>query len=110
MEHNIPSHPNPAITALLLGPEMRSLMREKGELAEALWRELVAIRTGRLARSSRIETHIGGRGNDRWAVTLTVGGAGAAHGLPHEFGHDSDGRPVVGAHDLNAALTMLGGL
>ncbi|MEU3011058.1 hypothetical protein [Nocardia asteroides] len=109
MEHNIPSHPNPAITALLLGSEMRSLMREKGELAEALWRELVAIRTGRLARSSRIETHIGGRSNDRWAATLIVG-TGAPYGVAHEFGHDNDGRPVVGAHELNAALTMLGGL
>ncbi|MEV4155413.1 hypothetical protein AB0J48_20520 [Nocardia salmonicida] len=110
MDHNIPSHPNPAITALLLAPEMRSLMREKGELAEALWRELVAIRTGRLARSSRLETHIGGRGNDRWTATLTVGGDGADYGIPHEFGHDSDGRPVVGAHELNAALAMLGGM
>lgn len=109
MDHNIPSHPNPAITGLLLSPEMRGLMREKGEIAEALFREIVAIRTGRLARSSRVETHIGGRSNDRWAVTLTVG-AGAPYALPHEFGYDDDSRAVAGARDLNQVLNMMGGL
>lgn len=108
MEHNIPAYANYGVLGLMKSPEMRSLMRERGEIAEALYREIVAKRTGRLARSTRIETHIGGKANDRWEVTLTVT---APYAASHEFGYD-DGDQGVGAayRDLNQVLNMMGSL
>ncbi|MFF0546949.1 hypothetical protein ACFYTF_29345 [Nocardia thailandica] len=106
MEHDIPAPGNPAVVGLLKSDEMRALVREVGEIGQALYRETVAIRTGQLARSARIETLIDG---DRWACDLIVG-EGTRHGLPHEFGYDADGQPVEGFHDLNQVLNILGSL
>ncbi|MBF6368424.1 hypothetical protein IU469_22260 [Nocardia puris] len=120
MEHNIPYRDasgggsNPAIAGLLLSARMRSLMYERAEIAQALYREIVSKRTGRLARSARVETFIGGARNDRWCSRLIVGGAEAPHGLAHEFGYeiDRDDEPiqVEGAHDLNLVLNAMGAL
>ncbi|MBF6328734.1 hypothetical protein [Nocardia transvalensis] len=108
MRHDIPAYDNPAVTALLVSPRMRSLMAERGELAQALYREIVAKRTGRLARSARVETFIGGRRNDRWYSRLIVGERYAAS---HEFGTDDGDEGIrAGAHDLNVVLNSMGGL
>ncbi|RBO87027.1 hypothetical protein [Nocardia puris] len=114
MQHDIPV-PNPAVTALLMSREMRALMWERGEIAQALYREIVSKRTARLARSARPETFVGGDRNDRWCVRLLVGGPGAYYGLPHEFGyeieHEDETVTVVeGAHDLNLVLNAMGTL
>ncbi|WP_280393044.1 hypothetical protein [Nocardia wallacei] len=107
MKNNIPV-PNPAITKILVSPEMRSLMFERAEIAQALYREIVAKRTGRLARSARVETFIGGKKNDRWQSRLIVEESYAAS---HEFGTDDGNEGIVaGAHDLNVVLNTLGQL
>lgn len=107
MKHNIPA-PNPAVGAILVSPEMRSLMFERGEMAQALYREIVAKRTGRLARSARVETFIGGKKNDRWQTRLIVD---APYAASHEFGtDDGDEGITAGVHDLNVVLNALGQL
>lgn len=110
MENNIPAYPNHGVLGLMKSPQMRSLMFERGEMAQAIYREVVSKRTGRLARSARVETFIGGKNNDRWCSRLIVG-EGTQYGLPHEFGYD-DGDEGVGAAyaDLNQVLNMLGTL
>jgi len=118
MRHDIPSRGsgsgaggNPAIAGILLSSQMRALMRERAEIAQAIYRDIVAKRTGRLARSARVETRIGGRQKDRWVGVLTIGGSEAPHGLPHEFGtDDGDTNVQAAAHDLNQVLNMLGTL
>lgn len=86
----------------LKGPEVRSLVRGSAEEVEALYRASVAKRTGRLAGSTRIETFIGGRKNDRWCARLI---ANTTYAAPHEFGYDTeDGRHVQGSHELAKAL------
>jgi hypothetical protein len=115
--------PNPAVTAILRSAWMRSLVFEKGELAEALYREEVAKRIGRLALSTHVSTEIGGARNDRWVAHLDVGGAGPLgtpeYALAHEFGrgehpgsefHSGLGEEHIvqhGAHDLNRVLEIM---
>ncbi|MEV0031433.1 hypothetical protein [Nocardia sp. NPDC050793] len=107
---------NPAIAGLLLAARMRALMFERAEMAQAMYRDVVAKRSGRLARSARPETFLGGRLKDRWRGRLTIGGSEAPHGLGHEYGyevHDDEGNVtavVAGVHDLNTVLNMLGTL
>ncbi|WP_280317297.1 hypothetical protein [Nocardia wallacei] len=111
MQHDIPAYDNPAVKALLVSPQMRALMYERGELAKAVYQGEVAKRTGRLARSARVATYIGGRRNDRWYARLTVGGVEAPHGPAHEFGYDDGDTDIrAGTHDLNAVLNALGGI
>jgi hypothetical protein len=98
---NIPS-PNPFIAEWLVGPIARSIAFEAGELYEALYREVVAKRTGRLAASTHVSTDIGG---DRWVGFLTVT---APYAASHEFGtDDGDERIIAGHHDLNRILDMM---
>lgn len=74
------------IGALLIGPEMRSMMREYGEVGLAMFRESAIKRSGLNARSSRTYTEIGGRRHDRWnAVILSYGPYAAAR----EFGNST---------------------
>ena len=107
MQHNIPV-PNPAIRDILRSAQMRSMMLEKAEIAQAIYRGIVAKRTGRLAQSARPETFIGGGQRDRWCSRLVVE---ASYAASHEFGHD-DGNTNIGAaaHDLNQVLNALGTL
>lgn len=84
---------------LTMGPQMRSLMREYGDEIEAIYRGIVAKRTGRLARETRVETFIGGRKNDRWVARVI---AYADYAASHEFG-TSEQR---GYHELRKALEM----
>lgn len=113
MQHDIPSWPadsNPAVQGLLKSPEMRALMFERAETAQALYRDIVAKRTGRLARSARVETYIGGERNpnDRWCGRLIVE---APYAASHEFGFDDGDLDVrAGVHDLNVVLNQLGQL
>lgn len=113
MRHNIPAPPvrdNPAVTALLKSSEMRALMFERGEIAQAIYQEIVAKRTGRLARSARVETFLGGdrRPNDRWCARLIVT---ATYAASHEYGTDDGDEDIrAGAHDLNVVLNQLGQL
>ncbi|WP_228002141.1 hypothetical protein [Nocardia australiensis] len=107
MQNNIPA-PNPAVGGILKSGEMRSLMFERGEVAQALYREIVAKRTGRLARSARVETFIGGSRGDRWCSRLIVE---APYAASHEYGTDDGNTGIqVGAHDLNIVLNQLGQL
>ncbi|KAB2584006.1 hypothetical protein BS297_17825 [Rhodococcus erythropolis] len=108
--------PNHAgIGQLLKGGEMRSLVRERTEMAEAIYRARVARRTGMLARDTRVSTFLGGPLNnmakgDRWVGRLTVGlqQARVVYGASHEFGtDDGDEQIVAGAHDLPAVLAEL---
>lgn len=92
------------IGRLLLGPQMRSLMQEKAEIAQALYREIVTKRSGRLAASARVETFVGGRRNDRWCGRLIVDAAQAPYAASHEYGTEHG----AAARDLNLVLTMLG--
>lgn len=72
------------IGALLKGPEMRTMMRDYGEIGLAMYREQAKKRSGLNARSSRTYTEIGGTKNDRWtAIVLAYGPAAAAR----EFGN-----------------------
>lgn len=105
MRHNIPT-PNPAITGILRSEQMRNLMAGRANQARAIYQNIVAKRTGRLAASTRVTTTLGGVRNDRWVGRLTVGGDTAPHGPSHEFGTEK-GSP---AHDLRRVLDSLGQL
>jgi hypothetical protein len=110
MENNIPAYPNHAVLGIMRSAQMRSLMFERAEIAQAIYTDVVSKRTGRLARSARVETFIGGKAKDRWCGRLIVG-EGTSYGLAHEFGYD-DGDEGIGAayNDLNTVLNMLGTL
>jgi hypothetical protein len=97
--------PNPFITQWLVSPQSRALVFERAEIAEALYREVVAKRTGRLAASTHVTTGIE---DDRWVALMT---ATAPYAASHEFGTDDgdlDIRP--GHHELNHVLDMMGTL
>lgn len=107
----VPS-PNPFIAEWLAGPIARSLVFEAGELYEALYREVVAKRTGRLAASTHVTTALE---LGRWTGMLTVTAPYAAsheYGAEsHQFGSDDgDTQFVAGHHDLNRILDMMGTL
>lgn len=117
MDVTVYPHPNPALTEVLRSARMRAIMLELAELAQALYREEVAKRTGALAASARAYTEIGGIDNDRWIGVLSVGSANP-YDLHHEFGTErsegiTDGENWVhgaqaGADDLNRVLDLLG--
>lgn len=64
--------PNPALAQILVGPRVRSMVFEVGEIAQALYRATGHKDSGRSARDARVSTHIGGVDSDRWVSTLTV--------------------------------------
>ncbi|MET8648413.1 hypothetical protein [Nocardia aurea] len=105
---NVPS-PNPFITDWLRGPICRSMMFESAELYEALYREIVAKRTGRLARSTHVST---GLERGRWVGILTVGDSGAYYAASHEYGtgRTNPDQALPAAHDLNTILNMMAAL
>ncbi len=106
MQYKPTSRNNPnGLAGLLRSPQVRSLMREKGEIAQALYRGRVARRTGQLARETRVETAIGGRRNDRWTARV-ISRPPNQHAASHEFGND--GRDRDGAHDWPAVLGQMG--
>lgn len=102
MEADIPS-PNPAIAALLLSPEMRNLMAQRGEVALAAYLAVVNVDTGQLASTAHVETYVEG---DRWKTSLVVGGGEAEYAPYHEGGT----RTQTGEHDLNRVLNVLAAL
>jgi hypothetical protein len=84
------------------GPECRAMIWLSLELYEALYREVVAKRTGRLAASTRIFTELE---QGRWMGTLAVT---APYAASHEFGtDDGDERIIAGHHDLNKVLNIM---
>lgn len=99
---NIPV-PNPALSAILKSDEVRSLVREKAEIAQAIYRGLVAKRSGRLARSARVQTF---EDDGRWKGRLIVD---APYAASHEYGTGrTGGRPIQrAAHDLNRVLNAM---
>lgn len=106
MQNNIPS-PNPFIREWLKGPECKAIVGRQGNRALEIYRDIVAKRTGELAGSATVDTHIGGKRNDRWVSTLTVR---APYAASHEFGtDDGDEHIAAGAHDLNVVLNALAG-
>lgn len=101
---NVPD-PNPFITHWLLSAECRALVFDRGELAEAMYREVVAKRTGRLAASTHVTTAIEG---DRWIAMMT---ALAPYAASHEFGTDNGNEHIQpGHHEMNHVLDLLGKL
>lgn len=113
MDVEIYRQPNPALTEVLISTRMRGIVLEVAELAQALYREEVTKRTGRLALSAHASTEKGGAKSDRWIGVLTVGGlAGVDYAASHEFGADIELNGEVvgewdGAHDLNRVLEIL---
>lgn len=108
--------PNRALTAVLRSERMRSIVFETAELAQALYRETVTKRSGRLAASAHVSTEIGGVRNDRHIGVLTVGvGAQGTveYAAAHEFGADiqvfgsEETVELHPAHDLNRVLEEL---
>lgn len=109
--------PNPALAEVLKSSEIRSAVHDVVEKGEALYREDVAKRTGRLAASTHVSTEIGGSHSDRWIGVLTVGGTGAQgtvlYALAHEFGvgkHAQSSEDVPdqpAAEDLQRVLEAL---
>ncbi|MFI7191477.1 hypothetical protein ACIBQ0_17220 [Nocardia nova] len=109
MKNDIPGYPNPALTAIAKGPQMQALVESRGQRAKAIYQQIVSKRTGRLARSARVDTFIGGRKRDRWVSRLTIGGDTVPYGASHEFGvDDGDEHIRAGFHDLNVVLNQLG--
>ena len=120
---HVPSRPNPFITEWLAGPTCRSIVYEAGELYQALYRSIVAKRTGDLAKSAHVSTEFE---VDRWVGVMEVGNATAYYAASHEFGttgaaHDQPNRSAStarevfnrvhpGAHDLNTILNLMGTL
>lgn len=116
MDVDIP-RPNEALAGVLLSNEIRSSVHDVGQLGEALYREDVAKRTGRLAAATHVSTEVGGVRNDRWIGVLEVGGLGAGgtvfYALAHEFGvgdhpesrEDVPDQPA--AEDLQRVLELL---
>lgn len=119
MQVDIPT-PNPAVSAALVGPEVRRILEERADMAALLLQAQIAKRTGTLARSIRSHVEIGGMKNDRWVGVMSVGDdrgrAGAYYAASHEFGTgDKPGsRPgstvTEGAADLNEILEQLGSM
>lgn len=102
---NVPDDPNPFITEWLLSPECRALMFDRGLLAEAIYREVVAKRTGRLAASTHVTTEVE---DDRWIAMMT---ATAPYAASHEFGTDDGDQHIEpGHHEMNHTLDLLGRL
>jgi hypothetical protein len=109
--------PNKGLGEWLLSEDCRSPCLQVAELMQALYREDVAKRTGRLAASAHASTEIGGHRHDRHIGVLTVGGLGAGetvfYALAHEFGvgkhpGSREGEPVQpAADDLQRVLEMV---
>lgn len=78
---------------MLVGPEMRRMVSDAGDIAVSLYRARVQRATGENARAVRVHTEIGGRKNDRWTAVVT---AYAPHAAAREFGN----RGVPGEHVL----------
>lgn len=99
---DVPS-PNRFITQWLASAKARSIVRESAELYEALYREVVAKRTGRLAASTHVSTSFE---RDRWIGHLTVH---APYAASHEWGtgRRDPRRPLPAAHELNEVLDLM---
>jgi hypothetical protein len=122
MRNNIPyrdaggAGSNPAIAGILLSSQMRAIMFESAEIAQAIYRGDVSKRTQRLARSARPETFRGGRLHDRWCGRLVIGGSEAPHALGHNYGYRRRNKAgqvtavLAGARELNRVLNGLGQL
>ena len=115
---DIPS-PNKALAEILLSAKMFGVVRAKTEFARTRWQAVVAKKTGKLSRSTRVTVQIGGYKNDRPVGTLTVG-SGVRYGASHQYGHlarrskttgrfvaGGRRRKVKGAKELNMVLRTL---
>lgn len=119
---NVP-RPNPFITQWLISPQCRAMVFESAELYQALYRGIVAKRTGELAKSARVSTNIEG---GRWVGVMEVGNPTAYYAASHEFGttgadldtprRDANSARGVfnqvhrGVRDLNKILNLMGAL
>lgn len=100
--------PNKAgVGEMLVGPEIRSLVQDRGDMAVALYRERVKRRTGENAKAVRVHTEIGGKKNDRWTAVVT---AFAPHAAAREFGNfRKRGKGFQGEHVLRQIADDLEG-
>lgn len=92
------------LTQWLIGPECKRLVFAKASEASLIYQALVAKRTGRLARSVKVTTVIGGAKGDRWVGRVTVDTPYAA---AHEFGHEQRGVERDGFNELRDTLRHL---
>lgn len=112
MRNNIPDRyhgrANPFIEHWLKGPECKTIVGRQGNRALAIYLSIVAKRTGELAGSAAVDTHIGGVFNDRWVATVTVS---APYAASHEFGTGRTNPDHVqrAANDLNKVLNLMAG-
>lgn len=102
MRNNIPSDPNPFITAWLVGPESEVLMRRVGQWVALLYQALEVKRTGAMAGSATVNVHIGGPKGDRNVADVIVTDPAAAS---HIFGAGFHPRST-GRHHNRAAQTL----
>lgn len=80
---------NPMLKAKLLSPEMVGVMRAAGQLAADLYSfGVVAVRSGALSRSARVDLALGGTKFDRICADVTVGQGTprGGYGASHEHG------------------------
>lgn len=99
-------NPNPFVTQWLKGPECKKLVTQKANKALAIYRGIVAKRTGALAASGHVVTRLGGLSNDRWEARLI---ADAPHAASHEFGtgRTNPGRALPAAHDMDKVIDAM---
>ena len=81
------------VQALLTGPEVTALVKQRAEDVATEYRRRVAKRTGRLAARVRVHTEIAGKskypGNVKRAVGVVT--AFAPYAVAHEFGNKRSG-------------------
>lgn len=117
MDVDLKSDPS-AVGAFMVSARCRAICFEIAEMAQALYQERVAKRTGALVRTAHAHTEIGGKRHDRWIGVLSVSSRSVAYEAAHEFGYSARmGKGMVGPqefvpgyHDLNAVLEELGAM
>lgn len=102
---NVPA-PNPFVTRWLKGPEAKKLVTRQANRALAIYRTIVAKRTGELAASAHVVTRLGGIKNDRWQAHVVVE---APYAASHEYGtgRTDPSYALPPAHDLDKVIDAL---
>jgi hypothetical protein len=110
MQFTMDPPPNPCLSHLLLGTELRALCLLYAQHGAQLYQARVHKDTGDLAaattaRASTIRTRWG----ERYVGEVVVA---SDHFLPHEEGWTDEhtGETFAGAHDMNAVLCQMAGL
>ncbi|ATN93983.1 neck protein [Mycobacterium phage Kumao] len=107
MEVDIYPDPNPALTAILVGPELKAAVIDKTHQVVAVYTQKLANRPrkgdrhpGNMLRHTKGVVDIGGYRKDRWVGEVSVKTAYAA---ADELGRKQY-NPYQGSHDLQESL------